>query len=75
MGSWSAWSLEGYLLNDTQTDPASAAVMWECTDLFPLVGVCVCMCVALSALPLLSLAHSLSVSLALCHATGMERLV
>lgn len=36
VGMWSDWTLEGYLLNDTVTGD-DAAVMWECTDLFPLV--------------------------------------
>lgn len=36
VGSWSSWTREGYLLNDTATG-ADAAVMWECTDLFPVV--------------------------------------
>lgn len=36
VGKWGPWRQEGYLLNDTVTG-ADAAVMWECTDLFPIV--------------------------------------
>ena len=36
-GSWGEWSREGYLLNDT-AQGSKEAVMWECTDLFPLVS-------------------------------------